>query len=141
MNPFSLITPHRRRALQVYNKHKQANAIRFVDHVVEKFPFRIHTVRIDNGHEFQAMFHWHLHDIGISHVYIKPASPHLNGKVERSHSTDEQEFYQLLSYTGDVDLKKKLAVWEEFYNLWRPHSSKNGKTHYEVLSEKMSDAA
>jgi len=39
------------------------------------------------------------------------------------------------------DLKKKLAVWEEFYNLWRPHSSKNGTTPYEVLSEKMKNAA
>ena len=61
--------------------------------------------------------------------------------VERSHSSDEKEFCQLLSYTGDVDLKKKLAVLEEFYNLWCPHSSKNGKTPYEVLSEKMKNAA
>jgi transposase InsO family protein len=129
------------RALMVYQRHTQANAIRFVDHVVDKFPFRIHTVKTDNGHEFHAKFHWHLHDIGINHVYIKPASPHLNGKVERSHSTDEQEFYQLLTYTDDVDLKKKLAVWEEFYNLWRPHSSHNGKTPYEVLCEKMLVAA
>jgi transposase InsO family protein len=129
------------RALKVYERHTQVNAIHFIDHVIEKFPFRIHTVRTDNGHEFQAKFHWHLHDIGINHDYIKPASPHLNGKVERSHSTDEQEFYQLLSYTDDVDLKKKLAVWEDFYNLWRPHSSKNGKTPYEVLSEKMKKAA
>jgi len=66
--------------------------------------FRIHTVRTDNGHEFHAKFYWHLADIGINHVYIKPRSPHLNGKVERSHSTDDQEFYQLLSYTDDVDL-------------------------------------
>lgn len=129
------------RALKVYNRHTQKNAIHFIDHVFETFPFRIHTVRTDNGHEFQATFYWHLYDIGIDHVYIKPASPHLSGKVERSHSTDGQEFYQLLSYTDDVDLKKKLKVWEEFYNLWRPHSSHNGKTPYEVLSEKMKTAA
>ena len=42
------------------------------------------------------------------------ASPNLNGKVERSHLTDKLEFYQLLDYTDDVDLRAKLAVWEEF---------------------------
>lgn len=35
-------------------------------------------------------------------------TPRLNGKVERSHGTDQQEFYQLLTYTNDVDLNEKL---------------------------------
>ena len=47
------------RALQVYQRHNQANACKFVDYVIEKFPFRIHTIRTDRGHEFQAKFHWH----------------------------------------------------------------------------------
>ncbi len=42
------------RALQIYRKHTQEKAIRFVDYVLSKFPFRIHTVRTDNGHAFQA---------------------------------------------------------------------------------------
>jgi IS30 family transposase len=49
---------------------------------VERFPFRIHTVRTDNGHEFQAKFHWHVEDQGMSHIYIKPRSPNLSGKEE-----------------------------------------------------------
>ena len=28
--------------------------------------------------------------------------------MERSHRTDQEEFYQLLTYTDDVDLKKKI---------------------------------
>ena len=97
----------------------QQNAIAFMDHVLAKFPFRIHTVRTDRGHEFQALFHWHLADQGIRHVYIKPRTPQLNGKVERSHRTDQQEFYHL-SYKGDVDLEQRLAEWEHFYNYGRP---------------------
>ena len=100
------------RALRVYNRHTQKNAVNFVNYVLEKFPFRIHTIRTDNGHEFQARFHWHVEDLGIRHVYIKPRSPHLNGKVARSHLTDEREYYQLLSYTSDVDLSEKLSKWE-----------------------------
>ena len=45
----------------------------------------------------------------MEHVYIKPATPRLNGKVERSHLTDKKEFYQLLDYRDDVDLHMK--VW------------------------------
>ena len=121
------------RALQIYNRHNQQNAINFVDYVIEKFPFRIHTIRTDRGHEFQAKFHWDVEDRGITHVYIKPKSPQLNGKVERSHRTDQQEFYQLLSYTGDVDLNEKLDQWEQFYNFNRPHGAHDGKTPYEAL--------
>ena len=121
------------RALQIYQKHNQQCAIRFVDYLVEKFPFRINTIRTDNGHEFQAKFHWHVEDQGMKHVYIKPRSPQLNGKVERSHRTDQQEFYQLLTYTDDVDLNRKLKAWEQFYNFYRPHGAFAGKTPYEVL--------
>jgi transposase InsO family protein len=121
------------RALKVYSKHNQVNAIDFADYVIEKFPFRIHTIRTDRGHEFQAKFHWHIEDLGIRHQYIKPRSPQLNGKVERSHLTDEREFYQLLTFTDDVDLNKKIEQWEQFYNFDRPHGSLDGKTPYEVL--------
>ena len=53
---------------------------------------------------------------GFRHAYIKRGTPQLNGKVERSHRSDQQEFYQLLSYKGDVDLVAKLDEWERFYN-------------------------
>jgi len=121
------------RALKIYKKHTQVNAIDFIEYLIEKFPFRIHTVRTDRGHEFQARFHWHVEDKGIRHVYIKPRSPQLNGKVERSHRTDQEEFYQLLTYTDDVDLNKKLKAWENFYNFNRPHGAFDGKTPYEAL--------
>ena len=121
------------RALRVFSKHNQACAIQFIDYVIQKFPFRIHTVRTDRGHEFQARFHWHVEDQGIQHVYIKPRTPQLNGKVERSHRTDETEFDQLLTYTDDVDLHTKLAAWENCYNYDRPHLSLHGKTPYEVM--------
>jgi len=121
------------RALKIYQRHTQQNAIDFIKYVVNKFPFRIHTIRTDRGHEFQALFHWYVEDQGMQHVYIKPRSPQLNGKVERSHRSDQDEFYQLLTYTNDVDLNEKLEAWEQFYNFNRPHGAFNGKTPYEAL--------
>ena len=69
----------------------------------------------------------------MRYVYIKPHSPQLNGKVERSHGIDHQEFYQLLTYTDDIDLNKKLESWDQFYNFHRPHGTFEGKTPYETL--------
>jgi transposase InsO family protein len=51
--------------------------------------------------------------------------------VERSHRTDKDEFYRLLSYTDEVDLNQKLTEWEDSYNYCRPHASLNGNTPYE----------
>jgi IS30 family transposase len=73
------------RALKIYERHTQENAIDFVNYVVEKFPFRISTIRTDNGHEFHSLFHWHVEDLGMSHTYIRVRTPRLNGKVGRSH--------------------------------------------------------
>ncbi|QGN76971.1 Integrase core domain protein [Piscirickettsia salmonis] len=58
------------RALKIYSKHTQANAIDFINYVVDKFPFRIKVIRTDNGSEFQAKFNWHVQDLGMDHVYI-----------------------------------------------------------------------
>jgi hypothetical protein len=42
-------------ALRMYERHHQESAIDFIDHVVERFPFRIHTPRTDNGHVFHQL--------------------------------------------------------------------------------------
>jgi len=52
--------------------------------------------------------------------------------------TDQREFYQVLDYTGDVNLRKKLAQWEDYYNFLRPHAAHFGKTPYEkILKQRM----
>ncbi|WP_426480013.1 integrase core domain-containing protein [Chryseobacterium sp. CBSDS_008] len=60
---------------------------------------------------------------------MKPSSPHLNGKVERTQQTDKSEFWSLVDLS-DADLA---IEWQEFYNKKRPHSSLNGKTPWEKL--------
>src|ERR1700722_17117638 len=84
------------RVLRIYAQHNQKSAIQFLDYVLEKLPFQVQTIQTDNGSEFQGSFHWHVLDRGIGHVYIRPATPRLNGKVERSHRIDAEEFYRLL---------------------------------------------
>ena len=86
----------RLRVLRIYPQLNQKTAIQFLDYVLERLPFRVEVIQTDNGPEFGASFHWHVLDRGSGHVYIKPRTPRLNGKVERSHRIDAEEFYRLL---------------------------------------------
>lgn len=128
------------RVLKIYDKCNQKTAINFIDEVIKRLPFRVLTIQTDNGAEFQSHFHWHLQDLDIQHVYIKPRTPRLNGKVERSHRIDAEEFYQLLDKDDISDsiqlYNEKLREWENYYNFDRPHGSLDGQTPYERLKLK-----
>jgi transposase InsO family protein len=128
------------RVLKVYDACNQRTAILFVDEVLRRLPFRVLVVQTDNGAEFQSQFHWHLEGLDIRHVYIRPRTPRLNGKVERSHRVDDQEFYQMLDKDGisdDIHLfNEKLREWEDYYNYHRPHGALAGQTPYERLLAK-----
>jgi len=128
------------RVLKVYDRCNQRTAIQFVEEVRRRLPFRIRVIQTDNGAEFQSQFHWHVEALDIHHVYIRPRTPHLNGKVERSHRVDDQEFYQLLDKGGVTDdihlFNEKLREWEDYYNYHRPHGALDGQTPYERLVAK-----
>jgi len=128
------------RVLKIYDTCNQRTAMRFIDEVLRRLPFRVQVVQTDNGAEFQSQFHWHLEERDIRHVYIRPRTPRLNGKVERSHRVDDQEFYQLLDKDGvsdDIHLfNAKLREWEDYYNYHRPHGALAGQTPYERLLAK-----
>ena len=70
------------RALKIYDRHNQANAIDLVNYVIDKFPLRIPTIQTDKGHEF------HSKSIGICMIWpfiIAILSPlHSNITVRRN---------------------------------------------------------
>jgi transposase InsO family protein len=132
------------RVLRIYERNTQKSAIQFMDYVLAKLPFAVEVVQTDNGAEFQGSFHWHLLDRGIGHSYIKVRTPRLNGKVERSHRIDQEEFYRLLDgvVIDDADVfNQKLQEWEDFYNFNRPHGGLDGQTPYDRLRQKTTKAS
>ena len=127
------------RVLRVYPKCNQKTAGQFLDYLLERLPFRVEAIQIDNGAEFQSGLCWHVLDRGIRHTYIKPATPRLNGKIERSHRIDSEEFYRMLDgvVIDDTELfNDKLQQWEDYYNFDRPHDALDGQTPYERLKQK-----
>ncbi len=129
----------RLRVLRIYDRLNQKTAVQFLDYVLAKLPFRVECIQTDNGPEFQSAFHYHVLDRGIGHVYIRPATPRLNGKVERSHRIDAEEFYRMLDGVVIDDagvFNERLREWEDFYNFNRPHGGLGGQTPYERLRQK-----
>jgi transposase InsO family protein len=129
----------RLRVMKINESLNQRTSIQFIDYTLSRIPFWTEVIQTDNGSEFQGQFHWHVLDKGINHIYIKPRRPRLNGKVERSHRTDEEEFYRMLNgvVIDDAQLfNEKLREWEDFYNYHRPHTSLGGLTPYERFREK-----
>jgi transposase InsO family protein len=129
----------RLRVLRIYPRLDQKTAIQFVDYVLERLPFQVQLIQTDNGSEFGSSFHYHVLDKGVGHRYIKPRTPRLNGKVERSHRIDAEEFYRLLdgAVVDDANVfNNKLQQWEDYYNFHRPHGGLGGETPYERLRVK-----
>jgi transposase InsO family protein len=80
-----------------------------------------------------------LRDYAIKYRPVKPRSPRLNGKVERTQKTDLDEFYSTVSLS-DPDLIKLLGEWQHFHNWSRPRDGLKGKTPMERYFE-LSDQA
>jgi len=64
---------------------------------------------------------------GIEHLLSRPARPQDNCFVERSHRTDEEEFYAHLdlSVLSNEQLQQQIQQWMFRYNCLRFHSSCN----------------
>jgi len=90
----------------------------------KRFPFKIACENTDNGNENNGVFRGQLQEDDVFHFYSNIGTPTDNPRVERSHLTDELEFYQRggLKRTFE-EQKKALVEWEYFYNFKRPHQA------------------
>lgn len=123
----------RYRILQVYSHNSIKSAVDFVEKLREKLPFAIKEIQTDHGSEFATPFTWHLNDLGITHRRIYPGCPKQNGKVERSHRTDEEEFYRRHQFADKGELEQRIKEGEKEYNFDRPHTALKGLTPGEKL--------
>jgi transposase InsO family protein len=125
------------RVLAAYSRRTAANSLLFLELILEEFPFPIQRIQTDRGREFFAYsFQEKLMEYGIKFRPIKPGSPHLNGKVERSQRTDLEEFYS----TADLktsDLQDRLRDWQDHYNQSRVHGSLEGRTPWQMWEERL----
>jgi transposase InsO family protein len=137
------------RFAKVYRRISADNSVDFLKDLVRAAPFKILSIQTDNDVAFtnRLIPFWkgwttHIFDIalnahGIEHRLIPPGIKELNGKVERSHRTDDEEFYWKTPLECFEVFQNNLARWIDAYNYFRPHSSLQGKTPAQVLLEKI----
>ena len=90
----------------------------------EKFEFVIACENTDNGYENQKEFREALKKDKVFHFNSNKGTPTDNPRVERSHLTDEVEFYQKGGYKKTFEEQAvALKEWEHFYNWKRPHQA------------------
>ena len=98
----------------------------------KRFPFPIACANTDNGSENEKDFDCYLTENKIVHFYSRSGTPTDNPRVERSHLTDEMEFYRHGNlYDTFEKQKQKLSEWEYIYNYIRPHQALGNLTPME----------
>src|SRR5712691_7610030 len=99
-------------------------AARFLDTLLERFPFPVKALQVDGGSEFAAEFELACQQKQLPLFVLPPKSPKLNAHVERSHRTHHEEFYQVHADSDQpLRLNHQLRHWEHTYNCVRPHQS------------------
>lgn len=100
-----------------------------------------HTLILDNGSEFSFTFMLAVERRGIRHRYIKPRRPDQNGKVERSHRVDAEEFWGRHTFASFEAAAAALPEWEREYNDVRFSMALHGRTPAEKLAAVLGVAA
>ena len=137
------------RYMQAYQDIDNASSIAFLKELMSVADFKIEAVKTDNGSIFTNRYlgydrstdptnpRLHAFDIlcnemNVPHYLIDPGKPAQNGKVERSHRTDQQKFYNQSVFKSFEELKYKLRLWNMYYNDTK-HCGLNGKTPNQML--------
>lgn len=144
------------RFAKIYYDLSVNNTEEFLKELIRAAPFKIKTIQTDNGIEFTYKFvsdpkcmdkepKEHPLDTlckkhNIHHKLIPLGQCEINGKVERSHRIDEEEFYRLITYTSLKKLQLAFNQWISYYNHKRPHAGIDKMTPIQKLNLKLNSS-
>lgn len=137
------------RYLKIYEDYSNFSSVKFLLELIKVAPFRIRSIKTDNGSNFTNRYtgylkssdpfnpKLHIFDLvcqkhQIIHYLIDPGKPNQNGKVERSHRTDQEMFYERNQFKSLEELNQKIKIWNVEYNNLE-HCGLDGKTPNEML--------
>lgn len=138
------------RFIKIYKMQSNYEALHFLEEVLKVFPYEIKVIKTDNASIFTNRYTGyqksldplnpkiHQFDIkcqkyGIKHYLIDPGKPAQNGRVERSHRSDQELFYDKITYSSFEELEYRLKLWNMYYNDLE-HCSLNGLSPNQALS-------
>lgn len=102
----------RERFIYPYMEQSSYSTVDFVKRAILYFGYKPKIIQTDNGFEFTHLKKTNMihpldvlcNELNIIHQLIRPRTPRHNGKVERSHRSDNERFYKYLSFYSYDDL-------------------------------------
>jgi transposase len=142
----------RLRFLKMYPSMGNHITMDFVKAMKRYFSFSISAIQTDNAGIFTNRYtgyqksadpmkpRLHVLDIwcqenNIDHYLIDKGKPQQNSHVERSHRTDNEEFFFCTVVNSYIDLQQKSKKFLHWYNYEREHLGINGLTPHEKYLE------
>src|SRR5712691_6170851 len=122
------------RVLRLYRRLHHRLILAFLTELRTAFPFSIQRLQWDHGQEFSFAFVLGDEAAGSRHRYIRPRRPQQNGKVERSHRIDQEEFWGRQGFPDFETAAAAVQDWETRYNYERFSLALHGRTPAEKLA-------
>lgn len=136
----------RLRYADIYDDISTFNAVRFLRDALDFFHnqgIRVEQVQTDHGVEFtfaalphiakEHPFERELRHEGLAHKLTPIGKPHLQGKVERSHRIDDDEFHSQRFFRSSRQRRRSFKAYITHYNHRRPHGSLNWRSPIQHL--------
>ena len=133
----------------IFEEKSGHSSVEFLKRMLLFFPFPIACIQTDNGAEFTnrfldtdkpGAFDMALEYYGIPHKLIRVATPRHNGKVERTHRTDQHFFYDDHRFFSLSDANAQLAVHLRWCNL-RPRLCHHWRSALHIVRDFIAVAA
>lgn len=125
----------RMRYANLYRTLDMATTVSFLEEALPVLTLsHIAMIQTDNGKEFQRSVSAWCRSRKIRHVFSHKRRPQENAYVERSHRTDEEEFYSLTAPEPTFEgFKQQFRSYLDMTNTERPHWGLKGKTPQQAL--------
>jgi len=128
---------------ELHPRAKRVVAAEFQRRVLEKLPYKVHTVLTDKGVQFAPQVHQFLpggHSFdricrayGEENRLTKPAHPWTNGQVERMNRTIQEATVQHFHYQTTDELSEHLQAFLLAYNHAKCLKTLRGLTSHEFV--------
>ena len=123
------------RVLELAKDGSSKDAKDLYEKAIKRLPFVPVCVNNDNGSENMGEFEKYLQDKDVVHFFSRSGMPTDNPRVERSHLTDEVEFYKHGGIKKTFKEQQSVLLDHEYiYNYVRPHQALGNKTPMEFYS-------
>ncbi len=131
--------------VQLRKSATRKDAGAFLRQLIERVPYRIHTILTDNGRQFVKQATSKAKDMlefdkicaehGIDHRLTKPYHPWTNGQVERMHRTLKEQTVYRYFYETHAQLRHHLDAFIQAFNFAKRLKTLKGRSPYEFICD------